>query len=302
MNISTMNAIQHAQYLHQQSSMQKYTGLVQKRVARKSGNHTRRLALTLAGIIAFTPIANAAMPPDLEVFNGMKEVSDSDLGHMRGKFASNNQVLYFGVEIISNWQTAAGNVITAGANLNIDFRANPGSTPTVQYVPTVSIVQQSQPVATEQSNGSNNVSGGAGLAAVSGVSQNIQVAGQFNRIQNGIDMQVELSSAGQGGSIASAVQGQAGSLSATGDDGTIATVTLSNNSIGVNVAVPGQGQVLQQIRNQGMFQSARIGGDLNQIYNAITMHIGLNSAAGGGAAGTFAALQSLKALPQNGMF
>ncbi len=70
----------------------------------------------------------------------------------------------------------------------------------------------------------------------------------------------------------------------------------------VSVVVPGQGQVLQQIRNQGMFQSARIGGDFNQIHNAITMHIGLNTAAGNAFGGTYAALQGLKSMPQNGMF
>lgn len=295
MTISTKNSIQHVQYLRRQISIQDFAPTTLHRISKK-------LALALSGIIAFTPAAWAALPPDMEVFNHMEEVSDSDLGHMRGKFASNNQVLYFGVEMISSWQTSTGNIITAGANLNIDFRANSGNTPTVQYMPTVSIVQNGQGITTTQGNGTNNVSGGAGLANVSGVSQNIQVAGQSNRILNGIDMQVELTSAAQGGSISSAVQGQAGSVSTAGDDGTIATVTLSNNSIGVNVSVPGQGQVLQQIRNQGMFQSARIGGDLNQIHNAITMHIGLNNANGAGNAGAFAALQSLKNLPQNGLF
>ena len=141
------------------------------------------------------------------------------------------------------------------------------------------------------------------VSNVNGVSQSIQVAGQSNRINNGIDMQVELSSAGQsGGSIANAVQGQAGTMSANASDGTAATVTLSNNNIGVNITVPGQGEVLQQIRNQGMLQSARIGGDLNQIHNAITMHIGLNAATGIGSTGTFSALQSLKTMPQNGLF
>jgi hypothetical protein len=146
------------------------------------------------------------------------------------------------------------------------------------------------------------VSGGAGLANVNGVSQSIQVAGQLNDIKNGIDVQVDITSIAQGGNVANAMQGQAGALSATGDDGTVATVTLANNSIGVSVVVPGQGQVLQQIRNQGMFQSARIGGDLNQIHNAITMHIGLNTAAGNAFGGTYAALQGLKSMPQNGMF
>ncbi|MDD2933886.1 MAG: hypothetical protein PHO76_08380 [Methylotenera sp.] len=304
-NVSKMNSIQHAQYLRQLATESMPTlGMMPSHKHAKTNikSHPKKLALALAGMVAFSPMANAALPPDIDVFNNMQEVSDSDLGHMRGKFASNNQVMYFGIEMVSQWQTPTGNLVTAGANLNIDFRGN-GSTPTVQYVPTVTIVSQGQDVASAQNGGTNSVSGGAGLANVSGVSQSIQVAGQSNSINNGIDMQVDISSSAQaGGLVSSALQGHAGSVSANADDGTVATVTLSNNSVGVSVVVPGQGQVLQQIRNQGMFQSARIGGDLNQIHNNITMHIGLNSASGAGSAGAFAALQGLKTLPQNGMF
>lgn len=301
MNTSQMNSIQHAQYLSNPVSV---LNLVPKpRPESKNTHHIhKKLVLALAGILTFSPVARAALPQGLEVFNGMQEVSDSDLGHMRGKFASNNQVLYFGVEMVSQWQTPTGNLVTAGANLNIDFRGNGGSTPTVQYAPTVTIVQQGQGANAPQSGNANSVSGGAGLANVSGVSQSIQVAGQSNAIHNGINMQVDLTSAAQGGLTANAAQGQAGAVSATGNDGTVATVTLANNSIGVNVVVPGQGQVLQQIRNQGMFQSARIGGDLNQIQNSIIMHIGLNTASGTGIGNAYAALQGLKTMSQNGMF
>ena len=318
MNISQMNSIQHAHYLtthrlttHRLTTYSSALNFVEnpKNIAsnisrnkpkqsQKIANYPRKImALALASILSFSPMAKAALPQGLDVFNDMQEVSDSDLGHMRGKFASNDQVLYFGVEMVSQWQTPTGNLVTAGANLNIDFR---GNTPTVQYAPTVTIVQQG--TTSPQSGNTNGVSGGAGLANVSGVSQSIQVAGQSNDIKNGINMQVDLSSGAQGGSIASAVQGQAGATSATGDDGTVATVTLANNSIGVNVTVPGQGQVMQQIRNQGMFQSARIGGDLNQIQNAITMHIGLNTASNSAIGGAYAALQGLKGVPQNGLF
>lgn len=301
MNISQMNSIQHAHYLTMQVSALKVVKKPEQSVKIIS-NHPKKLSLVLAGILAFSPMARAALPQGLEVFNGMQEVSDSDLGHMRGKFASNDKVMYFGIEMVSQWQTAAGNLVTAGANLAIDFKGNGGSTPTVQYVPTVTIVQQGQGAPAPLNGNTNVVSGGAGLANVSGVSQSIQVAGQSNDIKNGIDMQVDISSAAQSGTIAGAMQGQAGALSSTGDDGTVATVTLADNSIGVSVVVPGQGQVLQQIRNQGMFQSARIGGDLNQIHNSITMHIGLNSAAGNGFGSAYAALQGLKSMPQNGMF
>ncbi len=301
-NLSHMNSIQHAHYLKTQ--ILTFRGIAKPmnktKQSPKVANNTRKImALALAGVLSFSSIAKAALPQGLDVFNDMQEVSDSDLGHMRGKFASNDQVLYFGVEMVSRWQTPTGNLVTAGANLNIDFR---GSTPTVQYAPTVTIVQQGAGATSAQSGNTNGVSGGAGLSNVNGVSQSIQVAGQSNDIKNGINMQVSLSSGAQGGSIASAVQGQAGTTSAIGDDGTVAAVTLANNSIVVNVTVPGQGQVMQQIRNQGMFQSARIGGDLNQIHNAITMHIGLNTASASGISGAYAALQGLKSMPQNGMF
>ncbi len=289
MNISTMNSIQHAGYLHQLKLEPAHQSAIQLAPS-------KRIAFILAGIITVSPVASAALPPDLEVFNSMQEVSDNDLGHMRGKFASNNQVLYFGVEMISQWETSTGSVITAGANLNIDFRSN---TPSVHYAPTVSIEQSQNTITSQQTDGSNNVSGGAGLTNISGVSQTIQVAGASNSIHNGIDMQVELTSSNQSGSIANAVGGQAGLVSATASDGTVATVTLSHNSVGVNVMVPGQGQILQEIRNQGMFQAARIGGDLNQIHNAITMHIGLNAATGIDSTSAFAAIQSLKSLPRN---
>jgi len=292
MNTSTMNSIQHTYYLRQLAT-------ATKRSSKRRKNIQKKLSLALAGVLAFAPVAKAGLPPDIDVFNNMQEVSDSDLHQMRGKFASDNQVLYFGIEMVSQWQTPTGNLVTASANLNIDFSDN-GNTPTVQYLPTVTIVQQGQAIA--PSGNTNGVTGGAGLANVSGVSQSIQVAGQSNSIHNGIDMQVDLTSPAQGGYISNAIQGQAGSVSATGDDGTVATVTLANNSIGVDVVVPGQGQVLQQIRNQGMFQSARIGGDMNQIHNAITMHIGLNANAGTGMSSAFAAFNSMKGIPQTGMF
>jgi hypothetical protein len=261
------------------------------------GGHKHRLALAIAGILAIAPTAGAGLP-DTEAFNGLQEVSDAELDHMRGKFiASNNQVMYFGVAMVSQWQTPAGDLVTAGANLNIDFHNGNGNTPTAHFVPTVTIVSNGAPAG--PSGNTNEVSGGAGLANVSGITQSIQVAGQSNRIRNDIDMQVDLQG---GGSISGAVQGQDGPMSATGSDGSIATVTLADNRIGVAIDVPGQGQVLQQIRDNGMMQTVQIGGDMNQIHNQLTMNIGLNTATGLSSAGMTAALQGLHGIRQAGMF
>ena len=298
MSQANLNSIQHS-LLMQKQVANSASGDACSNISR----YSRNLAFIIAGVIACGPLANAAMPTGLEVFRDLQEVPDGELQHMRGKFASNNQVLYFGVEMVSHWQTATGTTVIAGANLNIDFQAGGNGKPVVHYVPTVSVVQQGQGATQMQNGGTNSVSGGAGLANVSGVSQSIQVAGRSNRILNGIDMQVDLASAKRGGSsIMGAVGAYAGTVSATGDDGTMATVRLGNNSIGLDIVVPGQGEVLQQIRDQGMFQSARIGGDLNQIHNAITMHIGINTGAGNAAGGAYSALQSLRDLQQKGIF
>lgn len=301
-NISAMNSIQHVHHLRQLAEAQssKTKAVHACSVKNRQSHHPRKIALAMAGVLAFSTVARAATISEMDIFNNLSEVSDTDLNHMRGKFASDHQVVYFGVEMVSQWQTPTGNLVTAGANLNIDFRGDSG-TPSVQYAPTVTIVQQGQ-ASVAPSDNTNIVSGGAGLSNVSGVSQSIQVAGQSNSIRNGIDMRVESASASQSGLVSDVLQGQAGAVSANGSDGTVATVTLANNSIGVQVTVPGQGQVMQQIRNQGMFQSARIGGDLNQIHNAITMHIGINTGSGSSVGSAYNALQGLRGLPQMGMF
>ncbi|HEY8353919.1 MAG TPA: hypothetical protein VIK69_02760 [Methylophilaceae bacterium] len=257
-------------------------------------------AAMLAGVIAFGSMANAAMPSGLEVFEALEEIPDGELQHMRGKFVSNNQVLYFGVEMVSRWQTEMGTTVIAGASLDIDFRAGGNAQPVVSYVPTVSIVQQVD--AQGQENATSHVYGGAGLANVSGVSQSIQVAGRSNHVLNDISMQVMLAPADGGGSAAAAAGTHGGMAMARADDGTIATVRLGSNSLDLGIAVPGQGEVLQQIRSQGMFQSARIGGDLNQVHNVITMHIGINGGIGEAWAGAHTALQSLMDIQQRGMF
>jgi len=180
MDISQMNSIQHAYYLAQQASVRKAVAKSEKQPKILS-KPRKKITLALGGILAFSPLAHTALPQELEMFHEMQEVSDGDLDHMRSKFARDNQVLYFGVEMVSQWQTPTGNLVTAGANLNIDFQGS-GGTPTVQYVPTVTIVQQGAGAVLPQSGNSNGVSGGAGLANVNGVSQSIQVAGQSNAV------------------------------------------------------------------------------------------------------------------------
>lgn len=293
----SLNSIQHAMQMRSLGSMSETL------ISHKAHMiFSKSLAVVISGVITCGQAANATMPAGMEIFEGMEEVTDSELGDMRGKFVSNNQILYFGVEMVSHWQTEMGTMVTASANLNIDFQAGMNGSPFVSYVPTVSIVQQGQQASQPKNDGDSYVSGGSGLANVSGVSQSIQVAGKSNSILNGINMQVSFAAPDRIHRQLGELSQHTGTLAASGEDGTLATVSLGTNSLGLSIAILGQGEVLQQIRNQGMFQSARIGGDLNQIHNAITMHIGINAGLGGAANGVGSALQSIMEMQQNGMF
>lgn len=294
MNISDMSSIQH----HVRCERQKCRTMKQQQLKGQNRQYSKSLVLVLSGILGVTSTANAELPSEMEVFGNLQEVSDGELGEMRGKFASNNAIVYFGVDISSGWQTANGSLATASANLSIDL--SDASTPKVHYVPTITIVEGQVVPANQQLAG--NVSGGAGLQDVSGVSQSIQVAGFNNKINNDIAMQVRMFSTMQGGSIADSAQTHAGTVSKTASDGTVVTVALTQNSIALNMNVPGQGQVMQELRNQGILQAVRIGGDLNHIHNQITMQVGLSTVSGLNSSGINAAFQSLKLMPQPGVF
>lgn len=259
----------------------------------------RALVAALAGALVTLPLARAALPPDLNVFDHATVIADDELGHMRGKFVAAGQVMYFGVEMVTQWLASSGQAITASGVLQINLF---GNTPQVSFVPTIT-VEQKAAMGGAAGQGSAVAGGGGGLQDVTGVVQNIQVAGTSNGITNTIGINVQNAS-GQ-----PALQPPStGSLSAstTTVSGSVASVGLGNNGMTVAVAVPDQGRAVQQIRQVGMgggqvLQSVQLGGDVNQIHNRINLNVQMNSASGPASpAGN--QLLGMKLMPPSGAF
>lgn len=263
---------------------------------------TLLLTVSLASSAFMLQPASAAML-DTHIFNHKVEISDEVLAGMRGRFVSAGAILYFGVEMVTQWLTADGSMQSSGINLSVD----------AQYRPTITFVTQttaaSSEAAPQAASNSGNVVISGGLGNVSGIAQSIQIGGDSNTIRNGLTMNITLNASGASAkppaSLGTALN-SAGSTMIPGD-GSTTTFTLSGNSLTMMVDVEGQGQVLQQLQgsgNAGFLQSAQIGGDLNMIHNAITIDAGLQGGGGGASAPGFqgGSLGSLRGISPVGMF
>lgn len=238
------------------------------------------ISVSLAGSAFMLQPAMANMP-DTHIFNHAAEISDEALAGMRGRYAGPGEILYFGVDMVTQWQTSDGRMLESGVNLSVDK----------QFRPTITIVTQSTApgsgATAPASGGNGNVTISGGLGNVSGVAQSIQIGGDGNAIRNDLNMNIKLNASdadANGSTSGGSVLSGAGSRSID-ENGSSTTVTLSGNTLSMTVDVAGQGQVLQQMRggangNAGFLQSTRVGGDMNQIHNVININAGLSGASG----------------------
>ncbi len=244
---------------------------------------TRAVATTLACSFLMLQPAKASLP-DMHIFSNAEEISDEELSGMRGRYVGSGQVLYFGVEMYTQWQ--------AGENVANNARTNLMVTPDgTGYRATITFTSgsgsNSSPAPTP-GGGTITISGGIGN--VSGVGQSIQIGGNSNAIRNDVNMDINLN--------ASQPENTGDSLGPGAHHYGSTTVTVGGNSLSMAVDLGGQSQVLQQVKGgQGFLQSAQIGGDLNRVHNVININAGLNGASGLQAQGLQSSLQMLRGLP-----
>lgn len=256
------------------------------------------LSVSLASSAFMLQPAMAAMP-DTHIFNHKVEISDEVLAGMRGRFVSPGAILYFGVEMVTQWQTADGSLQTAGITLSVD----------AQYRPTITFVTQktapSSGAVLQASSSNGNVTISGGLGTVSGIAQSIQIGGDSNTIRNDLNMDITLNASASSASVSQDTALFSAGTTVIPGDGSTTTFTLSGNSMTMMVDVEGQGQVLQQLQgsgNAGFLQSAQIGGDMNLIHNTITINAGLSGAGGISAPGIQGSLGSLRGISAANMF
>jgi hypothetical protein len=215
---------------------------------------------------------------------GISEISDDELSTMRGRYTvGDNTVAWFGVSMISTWQTATGQILESTMKVSMDF-AHGGNTPKVTFTPTVNITRADvpepaaaatqvasvapAPVAPQTSSEPQRSVDASGLQNVSGLVQSVQVAGDANAATNSTQLNVREGTAPE----APTVSAPAGTTSIT-DGAATASASYANGTAGVLLLIAGQGEVQQWIRNGSVGQSIQLTGDAQQISNRLQLDL-----------------------------
>jgi hypothetical protein len=255
--------------------------------------------LSLAIGLATAPAAVSAMAQDAPSAapqgggSGLTELTDEEMGDMRGRYTvSSNTVAWFGVTMVSTWQTQAGQQLKSSMTVTMDGRV-PGK-PTVTFQPHVSItaVDAPSPIPSGQREIDN-----AGLANVSGVVQSVQVAGDGNIAQNTAQITVreqqEVPASPPAESLALVAAPDtsatpaiaASSIATTSAAGMTATALLEDNAARVLLQIDGQGAVEQWVSHSGMGQTIQLAVDGHQASNWMELDLVRNTSQGRAALG-----------------
>lgn len=198
---------------------------------------------------------------------GLHDISDPELNALRGRYTvGDNAVAWFGVQMISTWQTANGQTLQGTLAVSMDFSGHQNQ-PRVTFQPSVSITRADAVLPMPTTAGPRSVDG-SGLANVGGVVQSVQVAGDGNLASNVVRLNVSNSGVAPG-SIPSSSHD---SVSAQ-QDGASATAAFNGKNATVQLDVNGLGSVQQWIRNGSLGQSVQLTSDSQAVSNLMEIDL-----------------------------
>ncbi len=240
-------------------------------VRRRLGMATFITAVTVTAVTT-SPSIQAAWP-DTSAFANARELSDAELGNMRGRFVSNGTILYFSFSMSSDWRTSAGETLHAQADLNADVSS---SEPKVSFQPTLTVVSAEDIQQAQQSGNTNTTIRNNAEDNGTGVSQIIQVGGDGNLAANRFEM--EVSTRGPGTSSSSTGNGQ---TTLTTTSGAQLSVQNQPGLLGISIDMADQGRITQQIiANRGLRQSVQLNSNLQQVNNVTRLHVQIQQQTG----------------------
>lgn len=258
-----------------------------------NGKRTLCIAIGLATAPAALPAfaqAQALPSPATTPATGLTELTDEEMGDMRGRYTvSNNTVAWFGVTMVSTWQNQAGQQLTSSMKVTMDARTP--DKPVVSFQPHVSITTVD--VAPPSPDGQREIDN-AGLANVTGVTQSIQVAGDDNAAHNVAQVTVrDQVPTGEGAAPAGAEPAASADVvpaiampDPVASQATIATASaagmnavaqLDGNAARVLLQIDGQGAVEQWINRSGMGQTIMLSSDGQTASNWMELDIVRNT-------------------------
>lgn len=220
-------------------------------------------ALLLGGLLCCAP-ALAQEAASTPTARGLTQIPDAELGQMRGRFTvGNNQVLWFGVSMISSWQTAGGQFLQGRLDLGFDFS---NGTPAVTFTPNVVLTDEQAPMPVPSGHRTVNH---AGLGNVSGLVQGVQVAGDGNAARNLTSLTLR---EGDAPAMAAGAGAASGSLDAASGAAS-ANVHFDGSGARVLLQVAGHGAAEQWIRAGSMGQSIRLTSDGQAVSNQLHLDL-----------------------------
>ncbi|MGE7989927.1 hypothetical protein ACQKPE_02540 [Pseudomonas sp. NPDC089554] len=208
----------------------------------------------------------ASLPVEAQVFKPI-EMKDQELAQLRGRYVMPGRIISFGVVMSSTWQNAAGDRIGATSTLQVQQNS---------YQPQfyVSMIGNDGNGGNVPGQGTGVVSGGAGLANTSGVTQSVRAAGDYNSAYNNVSINVrEARQAADG----SSPLGQALPVGTTlVNSNGAGTVSVSNSGNGIQMAIQAnnnQGESMQRLANGGLLQSTTLLGGSNAVNNMTQLNV-----------------------------
>jgi len=183
---------------------------------------------------------------DSHLGSGIHDVTDPELATMRGRYViGDDTVVYFGVEMITTFETNTGQTLQGTLTVGMNFSKNPNS-PQVTFVPTVTITTPDSPLptaSTVQSNVSRSVQSG-GLANVGGFIQSVQIAGDNNAAANVTSLNIQNGGSAPNNSTSSnnsttiTPTGSANSADANNTASSYSNESPSSSSAGITTSGP----------------------------------------------------------------
>lgn len=191
---------------------------------------------------------------------GLHEIPDGELDLMRGRYiVGDNKVLWFGVSMITTWQTQGGQTVQGALKIGMDLR---NGAPTISFTPNVSIGLADAEAAPT---GARSIDS-AGLHNASGLVQSVQVAGDGNVAGNATSLIV------RNGDVPAMPAGSAGNASAS-NGAASASAQVDAQGARLLIGVAGQGTAEQWVRAGSVGQSIRIVGDGQQVDNRLQLEL-----------------------------
>ncbi len=244
------------------------------------------MVVATAGLMAGSVQAEVS---DFANFSGERQLSDAELAQLRGRFVDKGQVMFFGVQMSSEWHTSAGERLRAGGTLRGDLS---GASPTVSFEPHLTVGNSTSLPGTSSGNGA--VVRDAGTANARGVVQSIQAGGSFNAAAN--DLQIDILEAA--GRDVPADGTGANNMQRRLPSGTRMAVRSGARGVGINLQVPGMGSVSQAIvPSRGLRQSIQLTSDAQQVRNLTRLQLYMGDrGANAGMPGLRSAVESARGL------